>query len=533
MPRCGSVDIEEASIDDLQEHMTRGRFSARELTECYLKRITRVNRYTKSVIEVNPMATEIANSLDHERRRGGVRGKLHGIPFLVKDNIATKDQMETTAGSSMLIGTIVPEDAHVVALLRDAGAILLGHANMSEWACMRSTSEGYSSRGGQGRNPYNLAENPGGSSSGSAGAVACNMCVFSLGTETDGSILFPADRNGVVGIKPTVSLTSRRGLVPAASSLDTLGPLSRSVADAAIVLGTIAEYDLQDRSTAKWLRPTSAFFEPCLRKQTALKGVSFGLPAKRVWEAAASNPDVKYEYRALRFVAEQIRGAGAEVLEGTDFPSWEELVPPDGWDWDYGAKIGHPEHSEFTVVKVEFYNEIKKYLQTLGNNKNNILSLEKIVEYNRNHTATEGGLAGTHPAWPKGQDNFEMSLDSEGIEDDTYTAALEYIQFQSRIMGIDGALASGGRLLDGLLVPILADGGVACQVAAKAGYPMISIPVGVNDTGVPFGIGIIQSAWREDLLIKYGSAIEDLIRGRRSPTFLNPDADNYMYVGNP
>lgn len=219
MPRCRRVDIEDLSITQLQNHLEGNSFTSKELTQCYLKRIEMINPRIKAVIETNPDALKIADELDADRKVGNVRSKIHGIPFLVKDNIAAKDGMQKTAGCAALVGTIVPNDARVVALLRAAGGVLLGKANKSEWVSMRASyySEAYSSRRGQNRNPYNLAEHPGGLSSGSASALAANMCAFSIGTETDGSIMFPADCNAVVGIKPTVGLTSMLGIIPEAS----------------------------------------------------------------------------------------------------------------------------------------------------------------------------------------------------------------------------------------------------------------------------------------------------------------------------
>ncbi|KAI8628275.1 amidase signature domain-containing protein [Xylariaceae sp. FL1651] len=243
MPLCKGVNIEDVPIRQLQQCLRDEKFTATDLAECYLERIRRLNGVLKAAIELNPDALDIAGEMDQERKRGFVRGPLHGIPFLVKDNIATKDKLQTTAGSMMLIGAEVPEDARVVQLLRRAGAVLLGHTNMSEWASMRATyyAEAYSSRGGQSRNPYNLEEHPGGSSSGSAIAVAANMCAFSLGTETDSSVILPADRNGVVGIKPTVGVTSCDGVIPESHTLDTVGTFGRTVADAALTLDAICE----------------------------------------------------------------------------------------------------------------------------------------------------------------------------------------------------------------------------------------------------------------------------------------------------
>ncbi|KAI0459566.1 amidase [Xylaria acuta] len=521
MPPCKGVDIEEASITQLQQWLQDGRFTAADLAECYLERTRRVNGVLKAVIELNPDALDIARERDNERKCGSIRGPLHGIPFLVKDNIATKDKMQTTAGSTMLIGAKVPEDAQVVKLLREAGAVLLGHANMSEWASMRATyyAEAYSSRGGQSRNPYNLAENPGGSSSGPAAAVASNMCAFSLGTETDSSVILPADRNGVVGIKPTVGLTSREGVIPESHNLDTVGAFGRTVADAAMVLDAICH-------------PPRDFITQVVGIE-ALKGARFGMPWKRIWEKAALDQSASTQYQSLQALINRLRASGAEVIQ-VEVPSAEGMIPLDGgWDWDYPSKIGHPEQSEYTVVKVDFYNDLKKYLAGLTMNPNNIRSLEDIVEYNIKHTEREGGVPGTHPAWPTGQDSFEKSLASKGVEDETYESALSFIRQKTREEGIDAALSYDGKPLDGLLVPVQADGGVAVQIAAQAGYPMITIPVNIGDDDVPFGLAIIQTAFKDDKLVKYGAAIEAVVNGRPRPTFRNIHADNWMYVGVP
>ena len=540
MPRCCGVNVEELSITQLQGHLEGKSFTSRELAHCYLKRIDMINPRIKAVIETNPEALEIADKLDAERKSGNVRSRIHGIPFLVKDNIATKDKMQTTAGCAALVGTIVPNDAAVVALLRSAGGVVLGKSNLSEWASMRASyyAEGFSSRGGQNRNPYNLAEHPGGSSSGSASALAANMCVFSIGTETDGSVVFPADRNAVISIKPTVGLTSTLGVIPEAPSMDTVGPFGRSVQDATIILDIIANKCSRPESQADSFKSspnqhnTAEYYISFLAKKDVLKGAKFGLPYKRVWETASKSVQHKSEYIALKRLTKQIERAGAQVLD-VDLPSAEEIIPPMGWDWDYAAGESGSELSEFQVVKTEFYQSLPKYLDSLKCNKEGILSLEDVVAYNVRHTDREGGVPGTHPAWPTGQDNFDKCLESKDGDDVTYYKTLEYIRRKSREEGIDAAMRHGKDELDGLLVPLQAEGGVACSVAAKAGYPMITIPVCVNDIGVPFGIGIIQTVWKENSLIRYGSAIEDLIRPRHRPTFSNADADNYIYIGNP
>ncbi|KAM0810623.1 putative Amidase domain-containing protein [Seiridium cardinale] len=538
MPMCRGVDIEEATIEHLQRWLTNGKFSAHDLADCYLARIKKLNarlRYylppcdldyllltdnnDSAVIEVNPDALDIAKERDTERATGRIRGPLHGIPFLVKDNIATKDKMETTAGSRMLIGAEVPADAHVVHLLREKGAVLLGHANMSEWASMRATyyAEGYSSRGGQSRNPYNLAEHAGGSSSGSAIAVAANMCAFSIGTETDSSVIFPADRCGIVGIKPTPSLTSCEGVLPESHTFDTVGSFGRNVKDAAAALDGLSDGNVSSA--------------PYVASKDALEGARFGVPWLRIWEKAASTEDSEVQHRGLENIISRVRDAGAEI-HSVNLPSIEEIVPKDGhWDWDYPSSIGHPERSEYTVVKVDFYNDLKRHLSKLVTNPNNIRSLEDVIAYNIKYTEYEGGIPRTHQAWPTGQDSFDRSMESKGVEDDVYHSALDYIRQKTREEGFIQALLVDGIELDGLLVPVQADGGVAVQTAAQAGYPMITIPVGIDTNGVPFGLAVVHRAFREDKLIRFGSAIEDLVGGRPRPVFLNPDADGYLYIG--
>lgn len=534
MPRCRGVDVEDLSITQLQEHLNEKDFTSKELTQCYLKRVELVNPHVKAIIETDPDALRIADELDVERGNGNIRSRIHGIPFLVKDNISTKDKMQTTAGCAVLEGTTVSDDARVVALLRAAGGVLLGKANLSEWASMRASyySGAYSSRGGQNRNPYNLEHHPGGSSSGSASGLAANMCAFSIGTETDGSLMFPTDRNAVVAIKPTVGLTSMLGVIPEAPSMDTVGPFGRTVEDATIILDLIVDESSVHRHHAKTvISSVDVNVKPdpyvsWLSNKDALKDAKFGLPIKRVWQAARENEKHKTEYLTLKELVKQIEGVGAAIFDA-DFPSAEEIISPRGWEWEYAAGESGSTLSEFEVVKAEFYRSLAECLSTLRDNKERILSLEDVVAYNIRHTDTEGGVPGTHPAWPTGQDNLVRSVESKANDDTVHDKALKYIRLKSREEGIDAALHHEGIELDGLLVPLQAEGGVACSVAAKAGYPMISIPIGVNDNGVPFGIGIMQTAGKEHLLVKYGSAIEDLTQRRDRPTFLKFDADNY------
>lgn len=454
-------------------------------------------------MEINPDLFEIAASLDLERSQGKVRGPLHGIPFLVKDNIGTKDKMETTAGSWMLLGSVIPRDAHVVARLRDSGALLMGHATLSEWADMRSNSysEGYSPRGDQARSPYNLTTTPGGSSSGSAAAVAANVVSFALGTETDGSVINPAERNGIVGIKPTVGLTSRAGVVPESHNQDTVGCLAKTMRDATYCLDGIYGQDPRDNYTLVQKAPVGGFAQ-FLTNKTALQGAKFGLPWNSFWQYADSNMQDQ-----LLDIIDLIVDAGAEVINGTELPYWETIISPNGWDWDYGTTRGFTNESEYSYVKVDFYNDIAVYLAELNNT--DIRTIEDIVQYNLDNEGSEGGVPGIHPAFKSGQDGFLASLASGGIMDDTYWAALEFCHRTTREEGIDAALYNNGTELIALLVP--PDVGQTYQIAAQAGYPMITLPAGVSpDTGMPFGLALMGTAWSESTLVKYASAIEDL-----------------------
>lgn len=480
-------------------------------------------------MELNPDVMEIAASLDAERAAGSVRGPLHGIPFLVKDNIATKDKMETTAGSWALLGSVVPRDAHVVRRLRESGAILLGHASMSEWACMRTNtySEGYSARGGQSRSPYNLTLSPGGSSSGSAAAVAANMVMFALGTETDGSVIWPAERNALVGIKPTVGLTSRAGVIPESIHQDTVGCMARTVADAVYCLDGIYGIDSRDNYTLAQGGiedvPVDGYSQ-FISNKDALSGAVFGLPWLSFWQYASQS-----QVSQLLDLIRMIESAGATVINGTELPSRDKTVSPSGWDWDYGTMRGYANESEYTVVKVDFYNNIREYLSELGNTR--LETLEDIVQYNIDNSGSEGGLPNTHPAFVSGQDGFLASVATKGVMDESYWQALAFTQSASREFGIDAALRhaedSTGQL-SALLVP--SDVGQSHQIAAQAGYPMITLPAGVSAaTGMPFGLGLMGTAWSEAKLITYASAIEDLQLSGTTP-YQRPLPSWYDYL---
>ena len=507
MPACQGINLEEATIDQLSGYMSEGLITSTQILRCYLQRVHQVDNYVNSIIELNPDAEDIAIALDAERAAGHVRGPLHGIPFVVKDNFATKDKMETTCGSWMLLGSVVPRDAHVVAKLRQAGALLLGKATLSEWADMRSNnySEGYSARGGQARSAYNLALNPGGSSTGSAVAVAANVVPFALGTETDGSVINSAERNALVGIKPTVGLTSRAGVVPESEHQDSVGTFGRTVRDAAYAFDAIHGMDARDNYTLaqEGRVPTDGYIQ-FMTNRFALKNATFGIPWDSFWVYA----DEEQQSQLLSIVS-AVKAAGATVINKTEIPSRKLTISPDGWNWDFGTTRGYPNESEYTVVKVDFYNNIKSYLSELENT--NIRSLEEIVAYNYANDGTEGG----HP-WPQGvpafysgQDGFLASLETKGVMDETYYQALAFTQKATREDGIDAALANNGRPVDVLLAP--SDVGQSYQLSAQAGYPVVTIPAGVHSlSGMPFGLALLGTAWSEATLLKWASEIEDL-----------------------
>jgi len=527
MDQCKGITLEEATVDQLQDYMSKGVLSAVDLVTCYTQRYLQLNSYTRNIAELNPDAFKIAKLMDEERANGTVRSPLHGIPFIVKDNFATKDKMQTCAGSASLLGSIVPRDAFVVKKLREAGAVLFGHGAMSEWADMRSSdySEGYSPLGGQSRNPYNLTVNPGGSSSGPGGAVAGNMIMFAVGTETDGSIVDPASRQGVVGFKPTVGLTSRDMVIPESHHQDTTGPIARTVKDAVYVLQHIYGIDKNDEFTLNQTGkvPEDGDYMKFLSNKKALKGAKFGLPWEGIWTQAKSS-----EIDKLLETLKTLEDAGATIVNNTNFKDPYASISPDGWDWDYGGTEGWANQSEFTVVKVDFYNNIKDYLSEVTNT--NMTSLKDIVEFNDLYSGTEGGIPDVHPAFASGQDSLNASLASGGIMNETYWNALAYIHRTTREEGIDYALnytdpkTGENTQLDALLFPTSTT--VGFQQSAMAGYPLLTIPVAQRYDSRPFGICLMQTAFGEPKLIKYGSAIEDLLKGRKEPKFLEYTAQN-------
>ncbi|KAJ1303810.1 hypothetical protein OPQ81_008232 [Rhizoctonia solani] len=491
-------DLYEASIKDLQNGLDKGEFTSVDLVKAYLARIDEVNLkgpQLRAVIETNPQALEQAAALDAERKRTGKRSPLHGIPILLKDNIATlaSEGMNTTAGSYALLKSIVPSDATVAAKLRKAGAILLGKTNMSEWANIRGTlrdASGWSGRGGQGTNPYYPAADPCGSSSGSGVAIAIGLAAGSLGTETDGSIVCPSSFNNIVGIKPTVGLTSRAGVIPISSHQDSVGPMTRSVADAAVILSTIAGRDSKDNytQTAPAKIPDYTQFLDI----NAIKGKRFGVP-RGMLTAANNHPSIDIEFNKSLDI---IRSAGGIVVDPVDLPNADEF----------------PTRSETIVLNVDLKVDLNNYLKGLQSIPTGTDTLKKIIEFNILYKDLE------QPSGYEGQNTFIEAEATSGY-DSTYYDALRNNYELGRERGIDGALRAYN--LDALILPT---NGYTSTPAAIAGYPIVTVPLGFhpddiivkNDRsntvfpapGMPFGLSFLGTAYSEASLIGFAYAYE-------------------------
>ncbi len=491
--------LEETTIADLQAKMASGDLSARQIAEAYLERIERVDRSgprVNAIIELNPDALAAAEALDKERREKGVRGALHGIPVLLKDNIDTGDRMETTAGSLALVGAPTPKDAHLVGRLRAAGAVILGKTNLSEWANFRSTrsSSGWSGRGGQTRNPYVLDRNPCGSSSGSGAAVAANLAAVAVGTETDGSIVCPATTNGIVGIKPTLGLVSRSGIVPIAASQDTAGPMARTVRDAAVLLSALAGEDPRDTPTILSRGRAKADYTQFLSSGD-LRGMRLG---------AARNQFGSHE-RVLQVMEQALaalRDLGAEVVD-IELPN-----------------AGKYDDAEFEVLLYEFKDGLNAYLAARGVPAG-ARTLHELIAWNEAHRDRELQFFA--------QEIFERAQKKGPLTDKEYKKALANCQLLSRERGIDEALEK--RKLDALVASTggpswptdLVNGdhysGGFSTAAAVAGYPHITVPAG-SVYGLPVGISFFSTAWSEPLLLRIASAYEHQTRHRVPPRFL-------------
>jgi len=499
--RSRRFKLEEITIAELQAAMNSGRLSALEIVELYLERIKELDQHgptVNSVIEINPDAHRTARALDRERKAHGARGPLHGIPILLKDNIDTADHMQTTAGSLALAGAPAPQDATVAKRLRDAGAILLGKTNLSEWANFRSThsTSGWSGRGGQTRNPYILDRNPCGSSSGSGAAVSANFAAAALGTETDGSIVCPANASGIVGIKPTVGLTSRAGVIPIAHSQDTVGPHARTVADAAAVLGALVGVDPRDPATqasaGKFFSDYTQFLDA-----DGLRGARIGV-ARAVYFGYSTQADAITEAAIAA-----MRQAGAIIIDPADIPTAQEISS---------------DPSEFEVLLYEFKADLNAYLATRTGLE--VHTLADLIAFNEAHAAQEMKYFG--------QEIFLLAEAKGPLTDPAYLAALERSHQLSRQDGIDAVMNQ--YQLDALVAPTgspawptdLINGdhflGASSSPAAMAGYPIINVPAGFT-FGLPVGISFFGRAFSEPTLIKLAYSFEQATKARKSPHF--------------
>lgn len=482
----------EKTIPQLQHLMASGRLASRELTMGYLRQIRELNPQLGAVIETNVAAIALAAQLDAERRRGRLRGPLHGIPVLLKDNIATRDSLETTAGSLALIGSRVPADARIVQQLREAGAVILGKSNLSEWANFRGNApfNGWSARGGFTRNPYLLSFDPCGSSSGSAVAPAANLCAAAVGTETDGSIVCPAGNNLVVGLKPTVGLLSGQGIIPIAASQDTAGPMCRTVTDAAIMLGVMQS---PNREIARHFIPRN--YLPFLRRN-ALRGKRIGIDRRYFTADYGGEPDlIAVVQRGL----DAMENLGATLIE-TD--------TGDAFEWF---------DAEFAVLLFEFKAQIAEYLA--GLRRTSLRTLADLIKFNLEHCPEEMKFFG--------QEVFEMAEETSGdLHDPDYLAARELGVRLTRKEGIDAALARDH--LDAIVAPSYS---YASSVAAVSGYPSLSVPVGLTPEGKPAGIWMYSGFLQESKLLAFAYALEQELEPRRAPQFLGeipetpPEAD--------
>jgi amidase len=473
-------ELIEITIDEVQAKMRSGELTSQRLVEMYLERIKHVDEKTRSVIETNPDALTIAKQLDAERKRGRVRSALHGIPILIKDNIDTADKMRTTAGSLALVDAPVPkQDAFVVQRLRKAGAVIIGKTNLSEWANFRSTKSisGWSGRGGQTNNPYFLDQNPCGSSSGSGVAVSANLAAAAVGTETNGSVICPALTNGVVGIKPTLGLVSRSGIIPIAHTQDTAGPMARTMTDAVILLGAIVGRDKADAITAEAAKHGGRDYTKFLDAD-GLKGARLGVVMQYT-----TRPELK-EYFG-KYI-ETLRNAGATLVDVTFTPDYSKLAD-----------------DRLNVLEYEFKTDLAKYLNARGAKYK---SLDDLIKFNDENKEKE---------MPKfGQELFLQSRAKGELTDKTYVDALAKIKKATREDGIDAVLAKDK--LDALVGPT---SGAAWSIAAVAGYPYITVPIGLRENTAT-GMGFFGRAFSEPSLIKYAYAFEQKTKGRTAPKFL-------------
>lgn len=490
--------LEEVTLAELRAGLDSGKYTSKQLVELYSERIAAIDKrgpHINAVIEMNPDAMALAEKADAERK-AGKRGLLHGIPVLIKDNIATTDRMATSAGSLALADSHAPKDSFVAAQLRAAGAIILGKTNLSEWANFRSThsTSGWSGRGGLTHCPYALDRNPSGSSSGSAVAVSANECAVAVGTETDGSIVSPACSNGLVGIKPTVGLVGRTGIVPISHSQDTAGPLARTVADAVALLTVLAGIDSNDEA-AKSAQGKVVDYMRSLNPN-GLKGARLGVVRKY---AGFSIPVDKLFADAL----DAMKKSGAEIIDPVEIPGID--------------KFGE---SELLVLQFEFKNDLNAYFNWLGPNAP-VRSLADVIDFDNKHAAQEMPYFG--------QEQLIACQEKGGLNDPEYLKALDNCRKLSRAEGIDAVMEK--HKLDALISPtgtpawmtdlVNGDPNVpsASSLAAVAGYPHVTLPMGYV-FGLPVGISFFGRAWSEAKLIQYAYAYEQLTKFRKPPQFL-------------
>ena len=503
-PRFQSFDqafeLDELTIADLQQTMTSGAETAASLARKYLGRIEALDAKGPSlhaVLETNPETLAIANALDAERKSGKLRGPLHGIPVLVKDNVETGDRMMTTAGSLALEGSGAAKDAFIVARLREAGALILGKTNLSEWANFRSTrsSSGWSGRGGQCRNPYALDRNTSGSSSGTGAAIAANLGAAGVGSETDGSIVSPSNNCGLVGVKPTVGLLSRSGIIPISHTQDTAGPMTRTVRDAALLLTAMAGLDVNDPATVASSTRARRDYTQYL-DANGLKGARIGVARKKLF---GYNP---WADRVATDAIDVMTRQGAIIVDPADIATVSDLGD-----------------AEFEVLLFEFKAGLNKYLAKRGGA---VKTLKEAIAFNESHKDREMPYFG--------QEIFEMAEKKGPLTDMKYVKALNKCRRLSRALGIDAVMTA--HSLDALVCPTGAptwltdvvngdhDTGGSSTVPAVAGYPHVTVPAGFA-FGLPVGVSFIGRAWSEPTLLKLAYAFEQATKARRAPKFLS------------
>jgi len=491
-------ELDEITTTELQSGMASGKFTAQALVEKYVSRIEALDKSgpgVKSVIELNPDASDIAADLDRQRKAGKVRGPLHGVPVLIKDNIDTADRMQTTAGSLALVGSKPVRDSFVARKLRESGAVILGKTNLSEWANIRSShsTSGWSGRGGLTRNPYALDRNPCGSSSGSGAATAANFCALAVGTETDGSVVCPSSANGLVGIKPTLGLISRSGIIPISHSQDTAGPMARTVRDAAILLTALSGSDPNDEATKDSDRKRTDYTR--FLDQNGLKGARIGI-ARKYFGFGDAVDDM------MNALIDEMKKQGAVIIDPADLPTH-----------------GKFDDTEFTVLLYELKADLEKYLATRPDAQ--IRNLKDAIEFNERNRLKE------MPYFA--QDVFIKAEAKGPLTSREYTDALEANHRLSRTEGIDAVMDK--NQLDAIMAPTgspawlsdLVNGdhasGGSSNAAAVAGYPDITVPAGFV-FGLPVGVSFFGRAWSEPMLLTIAYGFEQMTKARKKPRFL-------------